>query len=99
MADFSVTLTELKTKTDTLEQYNENFKAKLAELQETEAALINMWEGDAKDAFHSAFTKDLVQMNNFHTTVGAYVTGLRNIQTNYVNAEAQNTETATTRTY
>jgi uncharacterized protein YukE len=58
-----------------------------------------MWEGDANTAFHQAFSKDKVQMDNFYNAIENYVNVLLEMVSNYENAEARNTETATQRNY
>ena len=58
-----------------------------------------MWEGEANDAFHNAFTRDKVQMDNFYNAIQQYAAVLDNIAAKYEAAEATNTNTATTRTY
>ncbi len=99
MAEFSVTLNELKNKADTLEQYNGQFMQQVAKLEETESALNGMWEGDARKAFHTAFISDMTQMRSFNSAITAYVGALRTIFTQYSNAEAKNVEVANTRSY
>ena len=99
MAEFSVTLNELKNKADTLEQYNGQFLQQVVKLEETEGALNGMWEGDARKAFHNAFRSDVTQMRSFNNAITAYVGALRTIFTQYSNAEAKNVEVANTRSY
>ena len=58
MSDFTVSINDLKVKVDTLRQLNAQFKSQVGELEATEANLNGMWEGEAKDTFHNAFTSD-----------------------------------------
>ena len=58
-----------------------------------------MWEGEAKTAFHKAFTQDVTQMHNFYNAIEQYVQKLDQIATAYEQAEKKNTATATTRKY
>lgn len=99
MAEFSVTITELKNRSESLTQMNGQFLSQVNGLIETESALNGMWEGEAKEAFHSAFSKDITQMNNFYNAIGQYVTALNNIIERYSAAEAQNVEIAINRNY
>lgn len=99
MSDFRVTINDLKTKVDTLRQLNGQFKSKVEELAGTEANLVGMWEGQARDTFHRAFESDKIQMNNFYNAVEVYAQRLEQIATRYTQAEATNTEIAYERNY
>jgi WXG100 family type VII secretion target len=99
MASFQVTSSELKTKASELRQINAQFKSQLANLDDQEGALIAMWEGEAREAFNSAFKSDRVQMDNFHSLIEQYCVALENIAVKYNQAEAVNTSTASTRKY
>jgi WXG100 family type VII secretion target len=99
MASFQVTSSELKTKASELRQINAQFKSQLANLDDQEGTLIAMWEGEAKEAFNSAFKSDRVQMDNFYNLIEQYCVALENIAAKYNQAEAVNTSTASTRTY
>lgn len=99
MAGFTVTFEQLKTQAENLNQLNESFHANVNELESMEAQLGGMWEGAAKDAFHTAFTNDKIQMDNFHNAIAAYVQRLMEIASKYLEAENINVETAMTRNY
>lgn len=58
-----------------------------------------MWDGDANDAFHAAFTKDVTQMNNFYNAIEKYVSNLNEIVKKYEAAESKNLQTAKERKY
>ena len=58
-----------------------------------------MWEGDAKTAFHTAFTNDKTQMDNFYNLMEQYIITLENIATEYENKEMANAQIASTRSY
>ena len=99
MAQIKVTSSQLKAKADALRATNARFKARVSSLEATEARLNGMWDGDANDAFHNAFTRDKIQMNNFFNAIQQYANVLDSIAAKYDQAEATNTNTATTRTY
>ena len=58
-----------------------------------------MWEGDAREAFHGEFGKDINKMQMFCQEIEKYVSSLLQIVQAYENAEAKNLNTATSRTY
>lgn len=99
MAYFQVTSSQLKAKAEELRNLNATFKSTTGELEELEATLGSQWEGEAKNAFHQAFTRDKIQMDNFYNAIEQYVNVLLNIAAKYENAESINTQTASTRTY
>lgn len=99
MSYFSVTSAQLRAKAQELSDQNSQVKAQIDALLQTETSLGSMWEGDAKTAFHNAFMKDKVQMDNFYTAISNYVTVLNSIAQKYEQAEAQNQEIASTRAY
>lgn len=87
------------SKASELKTLNSNFKKQIAQLQTQEKALNAMWDGDANDAFHAAFSKDVVQMNNFYNAIEKYVSNLKQIVKAYESAEKTNKNTATQRKY
>lgn len=99
MAEILVTAATIRNKAQELENLNEQFKARVAELENQEASLNSMWEGDANTAFHNAFQRDKSQMTNFYNLIIQYVQTLENIAAEYERAEALNTETGNTRAY
>lgn len=99
MALIQVTATQLLKQAEELKNYNAQFKAEVNNLESTENQLNSMWEGEANTAFHNAFHKDVVQMSNFYNAIEAYVNALSNIAAKYQQAEARNTDTASTRSY
>ena len=99
MSDFTVSVNDLKTKVDTLRQLNAQFKSQVGELESPEANLNGMWEGEAKETFHNAFTSDKTQMNNFYNAVEVYAQRLEAIAQRYAQAEAANVEIAAERSY
>jgi len=99
MAEFSVTISQLQSKADELEQLNKTFDSMVKNLEETEGALNTMWEGEAKNGFHTAFTNDMIQLRNFYNAIIAYINALRLAIQKYIEAENKNVELAATRKY
>lgn len=99
MAEIMVTAAQLQSKAEVLNQYNTTFKSKVDSLEQTETALMGMWEGDAKEAFHNAFNRDKINMQNFYNAIAQYVNVLQQIATKYAQGENQNINTANTRSY
>ena len=99
MAEFSVTISQLQSKADELEQLNKTFDSMVKNLEETEGELNTMWEGEAKKGFHTAFTNDMIQLRNFYNAIIAYINALRLAIQKYIEAENKNVELAATRKY
>jgi WXG100 family type VII secretion target len=99
MASIRVTSGQLRAKATELSNMNAQLKQNVSTLNDTETSLTGMWEGEAKTAFHSAFQKDKVQMDNFYNAIAQYITVLQNVAAKYEQAESQNTEIANTRSY
>ncbi len=99
MTDFSVSVQDLRTKVETLRTLNSEFKARTNDLTDTEASLNGMWEGEAREAFHSAFQSDITQMGNFYNAIEVYAMRLNDIANRYEAAEAANREIAVDRVY
>lgn len=99
MALIQVTAAELKAKANELRSCNGQFKSQVGNLESQEAALASMWEGEAKNAFHNAFNNDKTQMDAFYDLIEKYCQALEIIAQKYEQAEARNTEVASTRSY
>lgn len=99
MALIQVSAAELKAKASELRNLNSQFKTQVGNLESQEQNLIGMWEGEARDAFHNAFNNDKTQMDSFYNLIEQYCAALETIAGKYEQAEAQNTNTAATRTY
>ena len=99
MAFFSVTSSELRNRAGRITELNGQFKSKTTVLGEQESALCGMWEGEARDTFHQAFTRDKQQMDVFHQLIAQYVQALLEIAARYEQAEVRNAQTAAARTY
>ena len=96
---FIATPAQLRAKAEELAALNNSFKTNVSELEAEEQNLMGMWEGQAKEAFHQAFSSDKIQMTNFSTLIEKYVASLITIAAKYEEAERINTDTATARKY
>ena len=99
MAAFQVTSSELKAKAGELRELNGQFKTQVGNLETQESSLVNMWEGEARNAFDKAFKNDKTQMDSFYNLIEQYCGALENIAAKYDQAESQNVSTATNRSY
>ncbi len=99
MGLFRVSVSELKSKAGTLREYNQQFKARVSDLETEEQRVTGMWEGQARDTFHAAFEKDKGQMTNFYNLIEQYCQALEAIAEKYAAVENQNTATAQQRNY
>lgn len=99
MGLITVSSQQLKQTAGDLRQLNTNFRTQVGQLSERETNLAGMWEGQAKTAFHSAFTRDKEQMDRFYAEIEKYCQTLETIAQKYDQAEAANVETATVRKY
>nr|WP_300167677.1 WXG100 family type VII secretion target [uncultured Flavonifractor sp.] len=99
MSQFTVTFQQLKSAIDTLTQLNSDFKTATSNLESTEGQLCSMWEGQARDTFDAAFKRDKTQMDNFYNAIQVYIQVLQENLARYQQAEAENTEIASTRKY
>jgi WXG100 family type VII secretion target len=99
MAQIMVTSSELRTAASTLREYNSSFKSQVSNLESSEGTLRTQWQGEANNAFHTAFMNDKAFMDKFATEIENYCQALETIAAKYDAAEAANVETATTRKY
>ena len=99
MAEIKVTSNELRTKAEELRQLNNQFKKEVEDMTGTENKLMGMWDGETKDAFHTAYTSDVAQMDEFYNTIEKYCQALENNAEEYDSAEQRNLGTASSRTY
>ena len=61
----TVTTTQVKSKAEELTNANNRLKQDISQLTDQESALNAMWEGEANDAFHEAFTKEQLLFRNY----------------------------------
>ena len=94
-----VSTSQLITKANELKDLNARFRAEISALETEEQTLKGMWEGEANDAFHTAFTNDKIQMTNFYNAIELYVVRLSEIAAKYEQAESTNYDIARNRTY
>lgn len=94
MAEFTVTATELKNKSNELATLNNKLQQEITTLVTEENALKSMWEGEAKEAFSSAFNRDKAKMDNFHKAIQDYIQKLNMIASQYEQSERTNVATA-----
>ena len=80
MAQIKVTSTQLRSKANELRQLNNRFKSAVTSMTSTESSLMNMWDGEAKTAFHKAYTSDKNQMDTFYQTIEKYCQALKQCQ-------------------
>lgn len=99
MSYFEVTSSEVRNKAGVLGELNSQFRTKAQDLESKEQSLCGMWEGEAKSAFHGAFTKDKSQMDTFSQLIDRYVETLLEIAAKYEEAERRAAELAMNRSY
>lgn len=87
MADFKVTASQLNTQAESLQDLNGRFKSAIEQLVTSETSLKSMWEGEANDAFHAAFTSDKAKMDEFYNLIITYIERLNSIATRYEQTE------------
>lgn len=99
MSLIQVTARELNKGAENLRNLNARFRSEKETLTSCEQSLNTMWEGSAKDTFHTMFINDIGRMENFINAIEQYISALLVIVTNYEQAEARNTATANARKY
>lgn len=97
MSMFRVTPAQLKAEADKLSELNQQFKNEVEALTEKEAALSSMWEGQARDAFHNAYSTDKVQFDNFYKGITEFVRRLSEAADDYARADSSGAGIANTR--
>ncbi|WP_031547556.1 WXG100 family type VII secretion target [Oribacterium sp. FC2011] len=97
MSMFRVNTSTLRSQAEQLSSLNETFKTQVSNLNDKENALSNMWEGEARTAFHNAFQQDKAQFDVFYQGIKNFITTLENDAVEYDKAETQNLSTAQTR--
>ena len=95
----TVTTSTLRTKASELRQSNGQLKTQIENLTTEEAALNQMWDGSANDAFHAAFQSDVTQMTNFYNEIEKYAVALEEIASQYETTEQTIQGIASTRKY
>lgn len=99
MSQFKVTASVLTSQASELSDLNGRFKSAVEQLVTSENNLNSMWDGEANDAFHTAFMSDKGKMDEFYNLIIQYVEKLNSIATRYTQSERANTEIASNRSY
>ncbi len=99
MALLYLDVAQLTERANELETLNEQLLAEIGVLNEREAELAGMWEGEAKEEFRRAYASDAVQMKNFYNAIRIYIQQLRLIIECYRKYEAFNAALARSRRY
>ena len=99
MSFYQVTSSELRARAEEMRNLNSRFKSEEEALRGYEQNLKTMWEGEANEVFHAAFTHDASSMDLFHDAVEQYIEALLVIAERYEIAERKNAEMARNRTY
>lgn len=94
MESIRVTSSQIRKTKETLQSYNQNFQSQVTRLNESEQKLNGMWEGQAKEQFHSAFSSDKQYMDGFYKLINKFCEALEEIANEYDKAENLNIETA-----
>ncbi len=94
-----VSAAQLKSQAEALEELNERFQSMVSDLQAEEVELSGMWEGEARDAFRTSFSRDKDNMYRFYNAVKKYIQVLRDAAVKYENTESSNTDIANKRSY
>lgn len=87
---FTVTPATVNSKAQELHSQNARLKSLIESMRAQEESLNGMWDGEANDAFHNAFMKDITQMSNFYNAIEQYVQKLQEIAKKYQQAENTN---------
>ncbi len=90
---------EVMQVTNLLAENNNQFRARVEDLMNTAQELAGMWQGEANNTFNAALATDQERWAAFAALVDTYVETLREIVRQYQNAEADNVEIASRRTY
>ena len=98
MAEFNVTPSQLESKAGDLRNLISQFRDAVNEMIGLEQRLNDSWEGEARNAFHTAFENDRRKMDTFAKNIDLYAEALERNAEAYSVAEAANTNTASTRT-
>lgn len=99
MSFFQVSSKEIVSSIEQLKQLNTKFKTEKGNIDRNEQELKTMWEGEANEAFHTAYVRDAGQMDAFYNAIENYIGVLGTILERYEMAEQKNLSAASTRTY
>ncbi len=96
---YEVTINTLTQQCEDLSELNSRLNNLITKLETSEGNLNTMWDGEANNAFHSAFMTDKGKMVEFYKLINKYIQNLSTIASRYSAAESANTEIARNRTY
>lgn len=99
MSRFVINANEVMHVASMLTENNNQFRARVEDLMNTAQELASMWQGEANNSFNAALATDQERWAAFAALVDTHVETLREIVRHYQNAEAENVEIATRRTY
>ena len=99
MPKILATISQITSTATELENLNTQFGQKVTELAALESELGAMWQGEANNAFRTAFNNDRDKWAQFQQIISQYIQALRNAAERLANAEETNKDTATRRSY
>ncbi|MBR4574120.1 MAG: WXG100 family type VII secretion target [Lachnospiraceae bacterium] len=90
MSFYQIDSRSLRTKREELAGLAARFRQEKETLISKESALLAMWEGQAKSAFHSVFVKNSGMLDAFSEVVDQYIGVMGAIADRYDAAEQKN---------
>lgn len=97
MGKLELTVQQMATVINDLTSSNQEFVARVKDLDGKQQELASMWQGEANTAFNQAFQSDKEKWAAFATLINQYITTLQKILETYRKAEETNVQTAKTR--
>lgn len=94
MAEFTVTAAEMEKKAEEVGALNADLQSKASELTQIVLSLDSIWEGDAHDAFKTAYSKAQTALDKYSAAILKYSNALSEIAVDYDKTEAANTSIA-----
>ena len=98
MAETRVTVAELTSSADQLDQDANRFKTTYEELFQRGRELDTTWDGDANDKFNEMTKNDQPKFESMYNTLVAYIKALREAARIYSDGEKRAVDQVTTRT-
>ena len=90
MSFYQIDSRSLRTKREELIGLVQRFRTEKETLISRESALLAMWEGDAKEAFHSVFVKNSGMLDAFAEVIDQYIGFIEAVADRYDAAEQKN---------
>jgi len=94
MAQLKVRAEHLRNAKSTLDAQNKQLKTQVSDLERIESRLNEMWAGDANDAFHEVFVRDVQQFKTFSDLITKYGQVLEQAAQKYIDTEKKNVQLA-----